>query len=129
MNFDESTLKIGDVFYQIHEHINTYQKRKEHRVIDGEDWYKYTKPIRTYTITTLKVIGILRKELEGKWDDLSMSRLLTEYFVEYQNESSSKTETDTMDFYDGSVEYYFDKDAALEHINTLDAAARELDRQ
>jgi hypothetical protein len=127
MTFDSTKLKIGDVFHQIHEHINTFQNRKEHRVIDGEDWFKYTKPIQTYTISTLKVIGILRKELEGEWNDLQESDLWTEYYIEYEHKKS--TRRTTMRFDDNLNTYFFDKDEALARIKTLDAAAREMDKK
>jgi len=127
MTFDETKLKIGDVFYEIHEHINTFKNRKEHRVIDGEDWFKYTMPIRTYTLSTLKVVGILRKELEGEWTDLEKSDLYTQYYVEYDYKNS--TQRITMDFYDNLDTYYFDKNEALARIEILDAAAREMDKQ
>jgi hypothetical protein len=127
MTFDSTKLKVGDVFYEIHEHINTFKNRKEHRVIDGEDWFKYTIPVRTYTISTLKVLGILRKELEGEWTDLEKSDLYTQYYVEYDYRNS--TQTITMDFYDDPDTYYFDKDEALARIEILDAAAREMDKQ
>ena len=127
MTFDSTKLKVGDVFYQIHEHTNTFKNRKEHRVIDGEDWFKYTIPVRTYSISTLKVVGILRKELEGEWTDLEKSDLYTQYYVEYDYKNS--TQTITMDFCDDLDIYYFDKDEALARIETLDAAAREMDKQ
>lgn len=127
MTFDSTKLKIGDVFYQIHEHLNTFQNRKEHRVIDGEDWFKYTKPIRTYTISTSKVIGILRKELEGEWTDLEKSDLWTQYYVEYDYKNS--IQRTTMCFEEELDDYFFDKDEALACIEILDAAAREMDKQ
>jgi hypothetical protein len=128
MTFDSTKLKIGDVFYQIHEHLNTFQNRKEHRVIDGEDWFKYTKPIRTYTISTSKVIGILRKELEGEWTDLEESALFTQYYVEYPYLNS--TQRITMDFHSEDLDtYFFDKDETLARVEILDAAAREMDKQ
>lgn len=127
MTFDATKLKVSDVFYQIHEHINAFKNRKEHRVIDGEDWFKYTMPIRTYTISTSKVIGILRKELEGEWTDLEKSDLFTQYYVEYDYKNS--TRTTTMCFEDDLDTYYFDKDQALARVEILDAAAREMDKQ
>ena len=128
MTFDSTKLKIGDVFYQIHKHLNTFQNRKEHRVIDGEDWFKYTKPICTYTISTSKVVGILRKELEGEWTDLETSDLYTQYYVEYPYKNS--TQRITMNFYLEDLDtYFFDKDEALARIEILEAAAREMDKQ
>jgi hypothetical protein len=128
MIFDSTKLKIGDVFYQIHDHINSFKNRKEHRVIDGEDWFKYTIPIHTYTISTLKVIGILRKELEGDWSDMEKSALYTQYYVEY--DYKNYVQRTTIDFYLEDVNnYFFDKDEALARIEILDAAAREMDKQ
>jgi hypothetical protein len=128
MTFDSTKLKIGDVFYQIHEHINSFKNRKEHRVIDGEDWFKYTIPIHTYTISTSKVVGILRKELEGDWTDLEESDLYTKYYVEYEHKKS--TQRITIDFYLEDLDnYFFDKDQALARIEILDASAREIDRR
>jgi len=111
-----------------YKHLNTFQNRKEHRVIDGEDWFKYTKPICTYTISTSKVVGILRKELEGEWTDLETSDLYTQYYVEYPYKNS--TQRITMNFYLEDLDtYFFDKDEALARIEILDAAAREIDKQ
>jgi hypothetical protein len=127
MTFDSAKLKIGDVFYRINEHNNAFQNRKEHRVIDGEDWFKYTKPIRTYTISTLKVIGILRKELEGVCTDLYESELYSQYYVEY--DYNNHTHRTVMEFDEIDETYFFDRDEALARIKTLDAAAKEMDKK
>lgn len=127
MTFDSTKLKVGDVFYEIHEHKNTSHNRKEHRVIDGEDWFKYTKPIQTYTISTLKVIGILRKELEGGWTDLCQSEVYSQYYVEY--DYNNRTHRTVMEFDEIDETYFFDKDEALARIKTLDAEAKEMDKK
>jgi hypothetical protein len=124
MSFDSEKLQVGDVFYSVRER-NTLRK-KIHQVIDGEDWFKYDHPLRTYEIVTYTVLGILRKELQGEWKhDPGGYELQTEFYVRWQNETHVGTHE--MDFYGGEKKYFVDKDEALVYKSELEAEARELD--
>ena len=119
-------LKIGDTFYSVKERNQAFHRKKIHKEIDGEDWFKYDLPLRTYEIVTWEVLGILRKELEGKWKyDPDGVDLATEYFVRYMDETH--VGTTVKDFYDGEDNYFVDMDEALVYKSKLEAEARELD--
>jgi hypothetical protein len=121
--FDSEKLKVDDVFYSVKERNQAFHRKKIHKEIDGEDWFKYDMPLRTYEIVTYTVLGILRKELEGQWKhDPGGYDLQTDFFVRYQDETHVGTHE--MDFYG---KYFLDKDEALVYKSELEVEARELD--
>ena len=123
--FDPEKLKVGDKFYSVKERNAAFLRKKIHKEIDGEDWFKYDKPLRTYEIVTWEVLGILRKELEGKWKyDPDGVDTATEYYVRYQDDTHVGNHK--KDFYD-DTEYFVDMDEALVYKSKLEAEARELD--
>ena len=122
--FDHKKLKVGDVFYSIKEHNQAFNRAKIQMELDGVDWFRYDKPLRTYELETYDVLGILRKELEGKWDDEFPE--VTEYYVQYKIEN--QVSRYVMDFYGDENKYFVDKDDALRYIETLEAEAREMDK-
>lgn len=124
--FDPEKLKVGDVFYRVKERNQAFARKKIHQEIDGQDWFRYDRPLRTYEVVTYKVLGILRKELEGEWKhDPGAYDLQTEFYVSYQDETHAGRHE--MDFYGGTDEYYLDKDECLKYIEVLEAEAREMD--
>lgn len=124
--FDSEKLKVDDVFYSVKERNQAFHRKKIHKEIDGEDWFKYDMPLRTYEIVTYTVLGILRKELEGQWKhDPGGYDLQTDFFVRYQDETH--VDTHEMDFYGGETKYFLDKDEALVYKSELEVEARELD--
>jgi hypothetical protein len=123
---DPETLKVGDVFYAVKERNQSFARKKIHQEIDGEDWFKYDMPLRTYEIVTWKVLGILRKELEGKWrHDPDGVDLATEYHVRYQDET--RMGNHVKDFYDDD-KYFVDKDEAMVYLKSKELEAKELDK-
>jgi cytidylate kinase len=86
--FNPENLKIGDKFYSVKERNQSFRRKKIYKEIDGEDWFKYDMPLRTYEIATWEVVGILRKHLEGRWKhDPDGVDTATEYFVRYTDET------------------------------------------
>jgi hypothetical protein len=124
--FDPEKLQVGDVFYSVKERNSSFFRKKIHQVIDGEDWFKYDIPLRTYEIVTHKVLGILRKELEGQWkhdpDDVDLQ---TEYYVRYQD--ATHMGNNVMDFYD-DTKFFVDIDEAMVYLKLKELAAKELDK-
>jgi hypothetical protein len=125
--FDPSKLKVGDVFYGIQEGNAAFHRKKIHQVIDGQDWFRYDKPLSTYELVTFEVLGILRKELEGKWKYGEDYDLETEYFLESMNSTHVQRYTDFLDE-DAGDDYFVDKQEALDYIKILEAQAKELDK-
>jgi hypothetical protein len=124
--FDPEKLKVGDVFYSVKERNTAFHRKKIHREIDGEDWFKYDIPLRTYELVTYKVFGILRKELEGEWKhDPGGYDLQTEFFVRYQDATHAGTRE--MDFYDDD-KYFVDIDEAMVYLKSKELEAKELDK-
>lgn len=124
--FDPSKLKVGDTFYSVYERLNFLEQRKIHRVIDGEDWFKYTIPSKTYELVTHRVLGILRKDLEGEWAPYESLQLNTEFYLLSTHCSSTTHKTD--DLLDGE-KYFVDIDEAMAYTKILEAAAKELDKK
>jgi len=126
--FDHEKLKVGDVFYGIKEKNQAFNRAKIQMELDGVDWFRYDKPLRTYELETYEVLGILRKELEGEWY-LDSEPEATEYYVQYK--SNTEVLPLMMDFVEYLMtkkHYFVDKDEALDYIKTLEAEAREMDK-
>lgn len=122
--FDKEKLKVGDTFYTVGETNNFFRRKKIHREIDGEDWFKYEKPLREYQIVTHTVIGILRKELEGDWSGGDSCELETGFVIRSENESGTCT---TEYYFNDDKEYFLDKEDAIKYKSELEAKAREAD--
>ena len=125
---DINNLKVGDVFYSAQETNNVFFRKKIHRIIDGEDWFKYDKPLRTYELVQYKILGILHKKLEGKWDKNDEYNLETEYYIQSSTSKKITNYTSTISNADDENKYFVDKDAALEYIKILEEEAKELDK-
>jgi len=123
--FDKEKLKVGDVFYSVKERNQAFNRAKIQMELDGVDWFRYDRPLRTYEIATYTVLGILRKELEGQWKhDPGGYDLQTDFFVRYQDETH--VDAHEMDFYGGERKYFLDKDEALVYKSELEAEVKEL---
>jgi hypothetical protein len=123
--FNPEKLKIGDVFYSVEERNTVSHRKKIHQEINGEDWFKYDTPLRTYQIVTWDVLGILRKELEGQWKyDPDGIDTATEYCVRYMD--ATHMGTTTKDFCN-TKNYFVDKAEALVYKEYMESEAKEMD--
>lgn len=124
---DIKNLKVGDTFYSVKETNNAFRRKKIVRVIDGEEWFKYSEPLRTYEIVTYEVKGILRKELEGEWPDDELYALNTEYSVISGDSDYSFYATD-FEYESDSAEYFSRLEEAEAYKAQQEEQAKELDR-
>jgi hypothetical protein len=69
MTFDKTTLIVGSKFYGVRERNTFIHRRKLHQVIDGEDWFKYSDPLREFDPVDYDVVGIMDTTVtvEGQW--------------------------------------------------------------
>lgn len=125
---DVAKFKIGDVFHGVSESNNAFHRKKIHREIDGEDWFKYEMPLVTYKVVTYTVLGILTKHLEGQWDTDSEYEFMTEIFVKSESKDGDKTYTMYTNDMD-SKRYFLDKEEALAYIEHMSEDIKELDRK
>ena len=124
MKFDKTKLKVGDTFYGVDVANNAFRRHKIHQVIDGQDWFHYTMPIRTHKLVRYDVIGIVKPKLEGKWCADNYEFLDHRYYVAHTDSDGVQSYvTDLMDYGD----YFVDKDEALEYIKVMDKQAKEAD--
>jgi hypothetical protein len=115
------------VFYSVKERNTAFHRKKIHQEIDGEDWFKYDRPLRTYEIVEHTVLGILRKELEGNWKhDPEGWDQQTGYYVRYQDETHMGNHE--MYFYGDEEKYFVDKDEAMVYLKLKELEAKELDK-
>jgi len=126
--FDSEKLKVGDVFYSVEESNMALKRNKIHKVINGEDWFKYDTPLRTYKIITWTVLGILRKTIEGQWENSMFGPSdRTEFFVSYEDESGLKKGQHEMSSFDFDDHYFVDKAEAIEYKEYMELKAKEMD--
>jgi len=124
--FDPENLKVGDVFYSVKERNQAFNRKKIQMELDGVDWFRYDRPLRTYEIVTHKVLGILRKQLEGDWTFGESVELETGFVVCSQDE----THVRTSEFYfDENKKYFVDIDEAMVYKETMEQEAKELDKK
>lgn len=122
--FDSESLKVGDIFYSVKERNQAFARKKIHREIDGEDWFRYDRPIRTYQLVTHTVLGILRKRLEGDWTFGESVELETGFVIRTEDE----TQVHVSEYYfTDSRKYFVDKDQALIYKEHKEQEAKELD--
>jgi hypothetical protein len=125
---DVSKLKVGTVFYGVKESNNAFHRKKIHRVINGEDWFKYEMPLTTYEVVTYNVLGVLTKHLEGEWEPHSDYEFLTEIYVSSSADSSTQKYTMYVDDMD-SDKYFLDKSSALVYSKDMNKKSKELDKK
>ena len=122
-------LKVGDVYYRVYDKLNHFTRKKEVRVIDGEEWFRDEKHRVTYEVNSYEILGVLRKELEGEWDANEDYELLTQWYVRCI-ETNHVFVTDAFDAY--IADYYvvfLDKSDALAYIEKKMDEDREKDRE
>lgn len=123
--FNSEDLKVGDVFYTVKERNQFFNRKKIHKEIDGVDWFRYDRPLRTYELVTHEVLGIIRKELEGQWPQGEMCELEPGYNVRSLYEAHERSG----EFYfSETAQYFLDKQTALDYILTLETQAKGLDK-
>ena len=119
-------LEVGDVYYRVYDKLNHFTRKKEVRVIDGEEWFRYEKPRTSYEVNSYKILGVLRKELEGEWDTNEDYELLTQWHVRcVETNHVFVTDSDIMDDYG----FFLDKSDALAYIEQKMDEDREKDRE
>jgi hypothetical protein len=124
---DPSVLKVGDIFYKVVETNSGFYRNKIRQVIDGVEWFRYDKPVFSYSIVECTVIGILKKNLEGVWDQ-DIYSLETEWCILHDNDKQG--ESDLYTPYDFTLEDIFiDKAEALLYKETMELKAKEIDRK
>ena len=123
---DLEKLQVGDVFYSVKQSNQAFSRTKIHRVIDGEDWFKYDKPLRTYEIVTHTVLGIIRKHLEGDWSYGELVELETGFVIRSESETHSRA---SEFYFVEDKEYFLNEGDALVYKTELEAKAKEMDKQ
>jgi len=86
--FNPEKLKVGDVFYSVKERNQAFNRKKIQMELDGVDWFRYDRPLRTYEIVKHKVLGIIRKELEGEWPKGEIFELQTGFNIHSSSSNS-----------------------------------------
>lgn len=127
MEFNHEALNVGDVFYTVKERNEFFHRKKIHQEIDGQDWFRYDIPLRTYKLVTHEVIGVIRKHLEGDWSLGEQIELETSFLIKSLDVDGTHLRTSEFYFEDYN-KYFLDRESALENIKTLEKRARELDK-
>lgn len=127
MILDKTNFKVGTVFYGVEETTNAWLRKKIHKVIDGENWFKYSEPNRSYYLKEYVILGIMQKSLEGLWDINEFFPLENEYYVHVTTPTGGSSYVTPLDLDDG-VKFFMYKDEALEYIRTLEEKALELEK-
>lgn len=63
---DFSKLSFGDDVYNVTEQLNAFSRKKIMTVIDGVEWFRYDKPVRSYKIERFTYVGRAHTVVEGK---------------------------------------------------------------
>jgi hypothetical protein len=90
--FNLKKVKVGDVFYSVKERNNVLRRKRISREIDGDVWFKYDMPLRTYDLVKYKILGIVEKKLHGIWPDDDLETLQKSYYIESTCDGYTKRE-------------------------------------
>lgn len=121
------TLSLGDKLYKVQEKNNVFSREKIRTVIDGEEWFRYSAPIREYQVIEYEVKGIIRKTLIGEIPMNSFEFDYDEYFVCSETGVDEIFEDFSNEPYLGP-EWFSNKEEAIDNMNKLKEKAAELDR-
>lgn len=120
-------LKLGDVFYGVKERNTAFHRKKIHRVIDGEDWFKYDKPVFSYEIVKYTVKGILSKKLEGDWMKGDEYELEKQFFIQSLDDTHMRNFTTEDESWFKYEKIFHHRSEAEMYIEILKNNAREID--
>lgn len=124
---DPNVLKVGNKFYKVVETNSGFHRNKIRQEIDGVEWFRYDRPVFSYSIVECTVVGILKKNLEGVWDH-DMYSLETEWCISRGNNKQGESTLYTpYDF--TSPDIFIDKAEALVYKENMELKAKEIDRK
>lgn len=118
---NKNKLKVGDTIFKVTEKNLVFNRKKIHREIDGQDWFRYETPFREYNISTYVILGILNPKLEGKWPEDENYSLETEYYVLNDQDKLFTTWLD-------EDTYFSNYEDAETHMKKLEEDAKEIDK-
>lgn len=126
--FTPEHLKVGDIFYAVEETNNALFRKKIHRVIDGENWFKYTAPLHSHYLKEYIILGIMQKSLIGVWDKNEFFQMEDDYYVQVTTPTGVSSYVTPLDTTDGA-KFFVYKDDALNYIKSLEAQSLEIDKK
>lgn len=129
---DPNTLKVGDKFYKVEESNTALFRSKIYQEIDGVDWFRYNRPVFTYSVVECTVLGIVKKTLDGTWDfDESTYQLEDEWYIEFfDRDNRNYSRTTYCDSFEFTLDDVFiDKADALVYKEIMEQKAKEIDRK
>jgi hypothetical protein len=123
MTFDKTKLVVGSKFYGVRERNTFIHRRKIHQVIDGEDWFKYSDPLREFDPVEYEVLGFVdtNATVTGQWPSVDIIEPHREFYI--IKFCGSWIEKSAMDIYDSDV-YFHIVEARNQHIAELEAKWR-----
>jgi len=123
-----SEISVGDKFYYVKEENLMLTRKKIVREIDGEIWYKYDSPPKSYDLIEVQILGLISKHLNGQWDENEESSLIDEMFVKFNYEKDNRVRCDTLyiDFFD-DYKIFLNKNEAIEYKLQLEKELKEQD--
>ena len=115
---------IGYKFYELRERLNTFSRSKETKIIDGEEWYRYDKPVRTYTIHEWTVIGIVSSVIKGELIEFTRECYNNEFGTETYLHCTSTSDkpsvyylNDLEDYLESATYYFTSREQAEQALN------------
>lgn len=129
---DPNTLKVGDKFYEVKERNTALSRSKIYQEIEGVEWFRYNRPVFTYSIVECTVLGIVKKTLDGIWDfDESSYQLEDEWYIEFfDRDNRNCNRTTYCDSFEFTLDNVFiDKSDALVYKEAMEQKAKEIDRK
>lgn len=88
MTLDQAlVLKVGDKFWIVTSNNNAFNRIKVKQVIDGVEWFRYDKPLKSHTVYEVSVNAIVETKVEGqsRYEDESLC-------IEYRCENDKTVE-------------------------------------
>ena len=126
---DVEKMSVGDVIYAVDETNHAFHRKKIKTVFEGQEWFRYEKPLRSYKIMEYKIVGILKKRLDGEWPDGQEYDKETEFYISKDPEGVNDQNTYYCSDLNQDIfrEYFATVEEAQVHKVELELKAKELD--
>ena len=116
-------LELGTKVYYVEEDNNVFSRKKiVMKDIDGVEWYRYDRPLRTQSIEEHTIVGRVLKTVEGRVP--SIENHIDEYYLE-DGEMIDEGSFNEPDHFSG---YFIDIDDALKWLEERKAEAERIER-
>lgn len=112
--------KVGDRFYLVCEKLNSFNRKKIVMTDEtGIEWYRYNKPVRSYTIEEWNIVGKVIPKIEGELVECDWPSSEIMLHCRSGEYTDALTESDLASYINAAQYYFTTKQAAQNQVDML----------